>query len=61
MNGESFRRLQCYNVKVNEILKKNDKVIREVYDQFTHNKKKFVTMDECKIIISKCTFKVPIS
>jgi hypothetical protein len=24
VNGENFRRFQCYNVKVNEILQKND-------------------------------------
>lgn len=53
MDGEYFRRMQCYNVKVNEILKKNEKVIKLVYDQFTHAKKKFVRMDECQQVVRK--------
>lgn len=52
VDGEYFRRMQCYNVKVNELLKKNEKVIKIVYDQHTHAKKKYVTMNECFLIIT---------
>ena len=47
MDGEHFRRYHCYNIKTNEILKKNEAQIRRIYDSFTHAKKKFVTMPEC--------------
>jgi methionine synthase II (cobalamin-independent) len=47
MDGESFRRYHCYSVKVNEILKKNEAMIRKVYDSFTHAKKRYIQNDEC--------------
>lgn len=37
MDGEHFRRYQCYAVKVNEILKKNEGQIKKVYESFTHS------------------------
>ena len=45
--GENFRKYHCYNVKSNEILKKNESQLRKVYDSFTHAKKRWVTMEEC--------------
>ena len=36
MDGEHFRRYHCYNIKVNEILKKNESQIQKLYDSFTH-------------------------
>lgn len=56
MDGETFRRLQCYNVKVNELLKKNEPVIKKVYDSYTHAKKKFIRYDECKEYIRGIEF-----
>ena len=34
MDGENFRRYFCYNVKSNEILKKNELHIKKVYDSW---------------------------
>lgn len=53
VNGEHFRRFHCYNVKVNEILKKNENNIKKVYDSFTHSKKKYVTLAEAREYIRK--------
>ena len=58
VNGEHFRRFHCYNVKVNEILKKNEGVIKRVYDLYTHSKKKFVTLPECRELIRKAGLNV---
>ena len=48
VGGETFRKYHCYNVKTNEILKKNEAQIKKVYDSFTHAKKRWVTMEECQ-------------
>jgi hypothetical protein len=53
VDGEHFRRYHCYNVKVNEILQKNATVLKKVYDNYTHNKKKFIRLDECREYILK--------
>ena len=53
MDGENFRRYYCYNVKTNEILKKNEPLIRKVYDSFTHAKKRWIEMPECREYVLK--------
>lgn len=42
MDGDNFRRYQCYNVKTNEILKKNEAMLFKIYNSFTHAKKKWI-------------------
>jgi len=58
VNGEHFRRFHCYNVKVNEILKKNEVPIGKIYSSFTHSKKKYVTLAECREYIKKVGMEV---
>lgn len=58
VNGENFRRFQCYNVKVNEILQKNESLFRKVYDSFCHSKKKTIRLDECREFVLKCGMNV---
>lgn len=53
MDGTYFRRYYCYNVKTNEILKKNEPLIRRVYDSFTHAKKRYIMMPECQSYVRK--------
>jgi len=53
MNGEKFRKYHCYSVKVNEILKKNEQQLKRVYDSFTHAKKRYITVEECKTYVRK--------
>ena len=53
MNGEHFRRYYCYNVKTNELLMKNSEPLGKLYVSFTHAKKKWITMPECKEFVRK--------
>jgi len=46
-DGENFRRYYCYNVKTNEILKKNEPLLRRIYESYTHAKKRYIVMPEC--------------
>jgi len=34
-------------------LKKNESVLKKVYNSYTHNKKKFITLPECREYIKK--------
>ena len=58
MDGDHFRRYHCYTVKVNEILKKNEVLLRRVYDSFTHSKKRYITMTEAKSYVMKLDLNV---
>lgn len=53
MNGEHFRKYFCYNVKTNEVLKKNEVNLWKLYKSFTHSKKKYITLEECKAFSRK--------
>jgi hypothetical protein len=56
MDGWQFRQRVCYNVKVNEFLKKNEKAIERIYKtpngiiQF-HSKKKYITVTEARLYL----------
>lgn len=58
MNGNHFRRYHCYTVKTNEILKKNEVLIKRVYDSYTHAKKRYITMPECQSYVRKLRLKI---
>ena len=65
-NGHDFRIRHCYNVKVNEILRKNSQVIDKIYKdknstiQF-HQKKKYIRLDELKVYIHAMNLKPAMS
>ena len=48
MDGGHFRKYYCYNIKTNDILKKNEVPLGKLYDSFTNPKKKYITMPEAK-------------
>ena len=58
MNGEHFRKYSCYNVKTNEILKKNEHLINKVYLSYTHAKKRYIVLDECRAFVRKLGLKI---
>ena len=58
MDGEYFRKKFCYNVKVNEVLEKNESQLKKIYDSHTHAKKKFITKEECAAYIRKVGLQV---
>ena len=53
MDGMAFRKHFCYNVKTDNLLKKNDLVLKKLYQSFTHPQKKYVTCDEAKAYVRK--------
>jgi hypothetical protein len=65
-DGWNFRQVNCYNVKVNEILRKNLQAIEKIYKRtegtiITHAKKRFLTLPECKSYLHEMNLKPPIS
>lgn len=52
-DGETFRKYKCYNVKTNEILKKNEPQLRRIYQSYTHSKKNYIMMPECQQYVRK--------
>ena len=56
--GDDLLDVILRNVKVNEILKKNETVIKRVYDIYTHSKKKFIRLDECRELVRKAGLNV---
>lgn len=58
MDGDDFRKRYCYNVKTNDLLTKNEGVIKKVYDSFTHAKKRYIVLDEAKSFVRKIGLKI---
>ena len=58
MNGEHFRKYYCYNVKTNEVLKKNEINIEKLYKSFIHPKKKYITLEEAQAFVRKLDIKI---
>jgi len=52
-DGDNFRRQHCYNVKTNEILKKNEAHIKKVYEHHTHAKQRYIKLDQCQAFVRK--------
>lgn len=62
-DGLDFRQRQLYNVRVNEILRRNLSVIEKIYKSQNsiisyHNKKKFIELDECKRYVHEVGIKI---
>ena len=65
-DGWNFRQRNCYNVKVNELLKKNFTVIEKMYKDkaspiVINMKKKHITLAEAKTYVQSMNLKPPIS
>ena len=58
MNGEYFRKYFCYNVKTNEVLKKNEKMLEKLYASFIHPKKRYITLEEAQAFVRKLNLKI---
>ena len=63
-DGWNFRQRNCYNVKVNELLRRNMPVIEQMYKSksspiVTHAKKKYITLAEAKLYIHGMNLKPP--
>lgn len=58
VDGYNFREKHMYNLKCDEILKKNEVVIQKLYESFLNPNKKFVTLDECRKMLKKADLNV---
>ena len=47
MDGLNFREAHMYNLKVDEIFKKNETAITRLFDSYLNPNKKFITLEEC--------------
>ena len=63
-DGWNFRQRNCYNVKVNELLRRNMPVLEQIYKAkgspiITHAKKKHISLAEAKLYIHGMHLKPP--
>lgn len=58
VDGFNFRDKYMYNLKCDEILKKNEAVIKKLFESFLNPAKKFVTLEECSKMLKKAEMNV---
>lgn len=58
VDGFNFRDKFMYNLKCDEILKKNEVVIKKLYESFLNPNKKFVTLEEARKLLKKSDMNV---
>ena len=58
VDGLNFREKYMYNLKCDEILKKNEVVLKKLYESFTNPNKKYVTLEECRKLLKKADLNV---
>ena len=58
MNGDHFRKHYCYNMNINDVLKKNEFQIKRLYSSFCHSKKKYIVLAEAKEFVRKLDLNV---
>jgi hypothetical protein len=58
VDGFNFREEHMYNLKVDEIFKKNEQVIKKLYDSFLNPNKKFITLEECSKLLKNAKLNV---
>lgn len=58
VDGYNFRKEQMYNLKCDDIFKKNEPVIRKLFDSFLNPSKKYVTLEECTKLLKKADLNI---
>jgi hypothetical protein len=58
VEGLNFREDHLYNLKCDEIFKKNEPVILKLFDSYLNPNKKFITLDECRALLKKASLNV---
>lgn len=53
VDGLNFREEHMYNLKVDEIIKRNLPVLQRLFEQFLTPNKKFITLEECTKLLKK--------
>jgi hypothetical protein len=58
VDGLNFREAHMYNLKVDEIFKKNEAVITKFFESFLNPNKKFITLEECTKLLKAADLNV---
>ena len=58
VDGLNFREAHMYNLKVDEIFKKNEGVITKLYETFLNPNKRFITLEECTKLLKQADLNV---
>ena len=58
VDGYNFRKEHMYNLKCDEIFKKNDSVIKKLFDSFLNPSKKYITLQECTLLLKKANLNI---
>lgn len=58
VDGFNFREKYMYNLKCDEILKKNESVIKILFESYLNPNKKYVTLEECRKLLKKADLNV---
>ena len=58
VDGYNFREEHMYNLKCDEIFKKNESVIVKLFDSHLNPNKKFITLDEIRTLLKKADLNV---
>lgn len=51
VDGYNFREEHMYNLKCDEVFRKNEPVIAKLFESHTNPNKKFITLDECRTLL----------
>ena len=56
VDGLRFRELHMYNLKVDEVFKKNEIVIKKLYESMLNPNKKYLTLEDCATMLRKAGY-----
>lgn len=51
--GYDFRMTHMYNLKTDEILRKNEALIKQIQEPYFNTAKKFIIIDDCRKMLAK--------
>jgi len=58
VDGYNFRQEHMYNLKCDEIFKKNEAQIRKLFESFLNPSKRYITLEECTKLLKKADLNI---
>lgn len=58
VDGLNFREEHMYNLKCDEIFKRNEGVINKLYESHLNPNKKYITLEECRTLLKKADLNI---
>ena len=58
VDGYNFRKDHMYNLKCDDIFRKNENVIKKLFESFLNPSKKYLTLDECSKLLKKADLNI---